>query len=81
MHKVVELRRNRQLGPLRRRDRLRLHVLQQHLHRRVGLEDQLAGQQEVGDAAERVDVGAAIDVRFAENDFRRHVGRRAGRPV
>ena len=61
-HELVELARNRQLGALRRRHRRRLHVLQEHLHRRVGLEHELAGQQVVGDAAERVDVGAAVDV-------------------
>ena len=68
-------RRNRQLRPLRRRYGFGLHVLEKHLHRRIGLEDELAGQQVVRDAAERVDIGSPIDGRFAQDDFRRHVGR------
>src|SRR2546423_15690358 len=65
----VELRRNGQLGPLRWWHRPRLHVLQEHLHRRVGLEHQLARQQGIGDASERVHVVASGDVGLAENPF------------
>ena len=51
-------RRHRQLGALRRRQRRLLQVLQEHLHGGVGLEDQLPGEQVIGDAAEGIHVGA-----------------------
>ena len=58
-----------------------MDVLQHHLHRRVALEDQLASQQIVGNTSQGVDVGPPIDVCFAEDDLRRHIGRCAGRDV
>ena len=61
----------------RRRHRRVLHVAHQLLHAAVVPEHLLAGQQEVGDAADRVDVGAAVDVGLADDRLRRHVGRRA----
>ena len=75
---LVELTRDPELGSLRRRHRLRVHVLHQHLHRRVRLEDQVAGQEEIRHAAKGVHVGPAIDVSLPDDDFRRHVRRRPG---
>jgi hypothetical protein len=37
-------------------------VLGDHREHVFGLEDELAGEQKVRDAAERIDVGAAIDL-------------------
>ena len=42
-------------------------------------ERRLAGEHLVGEAAERVDVGAMIDVRIGRGLLGRHVGRRAER--
>ena len=54
-----------------------LHVLERHAHRIGIVEHERAREQEVGDAAERVDVGAAVDRRFAHRHLRRDVARRA----
>ena len=61
---------------LRRRDWCLLQMLRHHLHRRVAVEDLLAREQVVGDASERVEVGASID-RVAQHHLGRHVAGRA----
>ncbi len=51
-------------------------MLRNHLHRRVAVEDLLAGEHVVADAAERVEVSASIDG-VAHHHFRGHVAGRA----
>jgi hypothetical protein len=61
-------------APLLRGDRLFFHVPGQHVEHLAADEGRLAGQGLVGDAAERVDVGPAIE-RVAAGLLRRHVVR------
>ena len=56
-------------------------MLEKHLHRRVGFEHELSGQRVVCDAAERINIRSPIDARFAQDNLRRHVGRRARRSL
>ena len=76
---LLEVRRNRQLRPLGRWRRCLLHV--GHGHRRGARfgEDQRPGEEVVGDAAERVDVGPPVDALLAHGDLRRDVAGRARR--
>src|SRR3954462_9084985 len=46
--------------------------MEHHLYRAPPLEPQLAGEQPVGDAAERVEVDAMIGLGRAEHHFGRH---------
>ena len=77
----VELGRDPHLDALRRRNRFGLDVIEEHLHRRVAVEHELAGQQIVRHAPECVHVGPAVDLALAEDELRGHVGGRAGRRV
>ena len=52
-------------------------MVDHHLDRGGGVEDELACGKPVADRAERVDVGAPVDVRFPQRDLGRHVGRGA----
>ena len=76
-HDALEIAWNRQLGARRRRVRRGLHVLEREAHRIGIVEHERARQQEIGDAAERVHVGAAVNRRFAHGHFGRDVSRRA----
>ena len=76
---VLERRRNRQLGARGRPLRYCLHVLQRHRHGIGVVEHERAGQQEVGDASDGVEVGAVVDHGLAEGDFRCDVSGRAAR--
>ena len=64
-------------APLRDRLRLLLDLRREHLRRRSSGKRTRPGEHLVGDAAERVEVGAMIDVRVRARLFRRHVRRRA----
>jgi hypothetical protein len=55
-------------------------VIDQRLHLRAALEHRLAGEQEVGDAAERVDVGAMVHLLVADDHFGGHERGRADDP-
>ena len=52
-------------------------MMREHFERRSPLKDPLAGHEPVGDASERVDVGARVDRPVAARLFRRQVARRA----
>jgi hypothetical protein len=56
----IEFFRNRQICPCGRRLRQRLRVLDEELHRRAAGEDELPGEQPVGEAAGPIDVGTVI---------------------
>ena len=56
-----------------------MNLRDERRHRRLAREHRFSGQQPVRDASDRVEIGAAVDVRLAERQFGRHVGRRTGR--
>ena len=53
-------------------------MLDDELQRRVGFEDPLAGDEPIRDAAQRVDVRAAVDDAASERQLRRQIGGRSG---
>ena len=78
-HDMTSVRQRRRQVAAEFGDRLgRLaHVRGEHALRRAVGEDGLSGQQLVRHRAERVDVGAVVDVRIARRLLGRHVRRRA----
>jgi hypothetical protein len=59
-----------QCCPRGRRLRRRLGVLDEELHRRVASEDELTGEQPIGDAARSIDIGTVIHGPSAERLLR-----------
>ncbi len=53
-------------------------MVDDHLHRARAFEDAPTGEQPIGDAAQRVDVGPTVDRLGAERHFRRHEPGSAG---
>ena len=75
---LIQCRRDLELGGSARRYRLTLHVRDDRRHRRRFFEDRPTRQQPERHTAERVDVGATIDVRCTHRNFWSHEVGRAG---